>query len=227
MSSSFTLSDAMTLSDLHVFLGRAMRIEDGSVRLIAGSGVLAVYVPVLHPSGLLDDGATVLGLRTFAINSDEEFDVVVPIRSLHSRVEGRVPVAAEVPAEPVSITLPMQVNTVMWAAISPPRGGWRALEATSSALLGSTADAGIAEIAEAIPSGTGEQIVQRVRTQVWGRGIDGLDFVPAGAGFAALSLGFLGEVNDRVAVYESGTWTRLTTRGGHVLVKRRAWSLAR
>ena len=47
-----------------------------------------------------------------------------------------------------------------------------------------------------------------------------------GAAFAALSLGFLGE-DDPVAVYESGPWTRLTTKRGHVLVKRRAWTLAR
>ena len=40
--STFTLSDAPSLDDLQVFLSRAARVEDGSVRLIAGSGVLAV-----------------------------------------------------------------------------------------------------------------------------------------------------------------------------------------
>ena len=49
MTRTFTLVDSLALGDLHVFLGRALRVEDGSVRLIAGSGVLAVYVPVLHP----------------------------------------------------------------------------------------------------------------------------------------------------------------------------------
>jgi hypothetical protein len=50
--------------------------------------------------------------------------------------------------------------------------------------------------------------------------------VPAGASFAGLSLGFLGG-DDPVRVFETGPWTRLTTQRGHVLVKRRAWSLRR
>ena len=81
------------------------------------------------------------------------------------------------------------------------------------------------EVAAALPDGAGEQIVRRVRSEVWARPIAGLEHVPAGAGFAALGLGFLGE--DEVRVFESGPWTRLTTQRGHVLVKRKAWTLAR
>ena len=55
--------------------------------------------------------------------------------------------------------------------------------------------------------------------------IPGLEHVPAGAGFAALGLGFLGD--DEVRIFETGPWTRLTTQRGHVLVKRKAWTLAR
>lgn len=226
MSATFTLTDSLALGDLHVFLGRAMRVDDGSVRLIAGSGVLAVYVSVLHPAGLLDESPTVLGLRTFAVLEADSFDSVVPVRSLLMRVEGQIEAAKAQSDARVTITVPMEVNTVTWAAISPPRGGWQNRDATDDATLEAAARAGIAEIAEAIPTGTGEQIVQRVRTEVWGRSIDGLDFVPAGAGFAAFSLGFLGQ-GDAVSIYETGPWTRLTTRGGHVLVKRRAWSLSR
>jgi hypothetical protein len=72
--------------------------------------------------------------------------------------------------------------------------------------------------------------VRRVRTEVWGRPIEGLEYVPTGAGFAAVSLGFLGDVasgQEQVRIYETGPWTRLTTQRGHVLVKRRAWSLQR
>lgn len=228
----FTLVDSLALGDLHVFLGRAVRVEDGSVRLIAGSGVLAVYVSVLHPVGLLDESPTVLGLRTFALTSidpdrQEDFDVVVPVRSLLMRVEGLLQSAAAADlASPIVVTIPMEVNTVSWAAISPPRGGWKHLQSTEWDRLDAAARQGIDEVAAAIPSGTGEQIVHRVRTEIWGRPIDGLDFVPAGAAFAALSLGFLGE-GDAVTIYESGPWTRLTTKRGHVLVKRRAWALAR
>lgn len=226
MSRSFTLVDSLALGDLHVFLGRALRVEDGSVRLIAGSGVLAVYVAVLHPVGLLDESPTVLGLRTFAVTSDEPFDVVVPVRSLLMRVEGQLEAANAAVGEPVSVNLPLEVNSASWAAISPPRGGWHALEPTSFDVLDAVARAGIDEVATAIPTGTGEQIVHRVRSEIWGRPITGADNIPGGAAFAAVSLGFLGE-GDPVAVFESGPWTRLTTRRGHVLVKRRAWSLAR
>lgn len=242
MTRTFTLQDSLALGDLHVYLGRAMRVEDGSVRLIAGSGVLAVYVSVLHPAGLLDDSPTVLGLRTFALASREQtgeeafagippesdtFDVVVPVRSLLARVEALLESAAAAdPSEGIVVRLPMEVNTVTWAAISPPRGGWHILPATDSAVLDAVARRGIDEIAAALPENTGEQIVRRVRTEIWGRPIDGLDFVPAGAAFAALSLGFLG-ADDPVAIYESGPWTRLTTKRGHVLVKRRAWTVAR
>jgi hypothetical protein len=69
--------------------------------------------------------------------------------------------------------------------------------------------------------------VHRVRSEVWGRPIRGAEHLPAGAAFAALTLGFLGEEEESVPVYETGPWTRLTTKRGHVLVKRRAWTLSR
>lgn len=227
MTRTFSLVDALALGDLHVFLGRALRVQDGSVRLIGGSGVLAVYVSVLHPVGLLDETPTVLGLRTFAIAPQEDFDVVVPVRSLLMRVESRLEAAdAADSSGGVEVTLPMEVNTVTWAAISPPRGGWLSLGTIEPSLLDSVARAGIDEVAEVVPTGTGEQIVQRVRSEVWGRMIDDYDNIPRGAAFAALSLGFLHEA-DSVSVLESGPWTRLTTKRGHVLVKRRGWNLAR
>ena len=39
------------------------------------------------------------------------------------------------------------------------------------------------------------------------------------------NLGFLGD--DEVRMFETGPWTRLTTQRGHILVKRKAWTLAR
>ena len=226
MSKTFSLVDSLALGDLHVFLGRALRVDDGSVRLIGGAGVLAVYVAVLHPSGLLDESPTVLGLRTFALSSTESFDVVVPVRSLLMRVENLLESATEAVGEPIVVTVPMEVNTVTWAAISPPRGGWSALGTAPWSLLDAAARDGIERVAQALPEGTGEQIVHRVRAEIWSRSIDALDYGPSGAAFAALSLGFLGE-GDTVSIYESGVWTRLTTKRGHVLVKRRGWTLAR
>ncbi|MDR6970325.1 hypothetical protein [Leifsonia shinshuensis] len=237
MNQSFSLMDALAVADLQTYLSRAARVEEGSVRLIAGSGVLAVYTAILYPRGLLDTTPTVLGLRTFAIGNDAEFDAVVPIRSLLDRVarvrESAEAAAAEAQAEsgaapdgPIEIRLPLEVSTVTWAGISPPRGGWHKVGETDPGRLRTMARDGIAEVAEAVPTGTGEQLVQRVRAEVWGREIEGLEYVPAGAGFAAESLGFLGD-DEPVTIHETGTWTRLTTRRGHTLVRRASWSLRR
>ena len=224
MSQTFSLVDSLSLADLQVFLGRAGRVEDGSVRLIAGSGVLAVYVAVLYPAGLLDESPTVLGLRTFAVSETDSFNVVVPVRSLLERL-ARLQSENGDATQSVTVSLPMQVNTVTWAAISPPRGGWKTITDADAGTLETVARAGIDEVAAAVPTGTGEQIVHRVRAEVWGRGIPGLEYVPAGAAFAGFSLGFLGA--DPVRIFETGPWTRLTTAAGHVLVKRRSWSLQR
>ncbi|MBX3309227.1 MAG: hypothetical protein KF739_02195 [Cryobacterium sp.] len=223
MSSSFPLVDSLALSDLQTFLGRAGRVEDGSVRLIAGSGVLAAYAAVFYPVGLHDETPTVLGLRTFALADQENFDVVVPVRSLLERL-ARLRVEVEDPAAPVTVSLPIEVNTVVWTAISPPRGGWHALDPISSEQLVAIADAGIAEVKDAVPAGTGEQLVHRARAEVWSRPIDGFEHIPAGAAFAAHTLGFLAPP-EPARVFETGPWTRLSTERGHVLVRRKAWTL--
>src|SRR3954467_7183438 len=85
MSSSFSLVDRMSVGDLQTYLARAARVEDGSVRLIAGSGVLAVYTAILYPAGLLDEAQTVLGLRTLALADDAQFDAGAPLRPLLAR----------------------------------------------------------------------------------------------------------------------------------------------
>lgn len=223
MSSTFSLVDSLALSDLQTFLGRAGRIEDGSVRLISGSGVLAVYVAILYPVGLRDETPTVLGLRTFALESGDSFDAVVPVRSLLERLAKLYADYVD-PDAPVTVSLPIEVNTVVWAAISPPRGGWHSLDPIPSETLHSVADSGISEIREAVPAGIGEQLVHRVRAEVWSRPIDGFEHIPAGAGFAGHTLGFL-TPQEPVRVFETGPWTRLSTQRGHILVRRRPWSL--
>lgn len=223
MSQSFSLTDSLSLADLQVYLSRAGRVEDGAVRLISAAGVLAVYTAILYPRGLLDASPTVLGLRTFALTEQVDLDVVVPVRSLQDRI-ARLQAAVVDPGAPVTVTVPLQVSTVTWAGISPPRGGWQAQGETDAARLENVARAGIEEVAAAIPAGTGEQIVQRVRSEVWGRPVEGLEFVPTGAGFAAFSLGFLAP-GEPVQLFETGPWTRLSTSRGHILVRRKPWTL--
>ncbi|PJJ63507.1 hypothetical protein [Compostimonas suwonensis] len=242
MSTSFSLVDSLALGDLQVYLSRAGRIEDGSVRLIAGSGVLAAYSAVLYPRGLLDSTPTVLGLRTFALAQSADFDAVVPMRSLFdrlARLEASVQTvsaqttpapdaatrdAAAAGSGPVVVQLPHEVSTVTWAGISPPKGGWHPVGEIASSVLDSVARESIDEVAAAVPTGTGEQLVQRVRAEVWGRPIPGFEYVPAGAAFSHLSLGFLSP-DEPVKLYETGPWTRLTTVRGHTLVRRKAWTL--
>ncbi|WP_353810115.1 hypothetical protein [Agromyces sp. SYSU T00194] len=223
MSESIHLADRLSLGDLQTYLGRAARVDDGSVRIIGGSGILAVYTAILYPRGILDETPTVLGLRTFSLADRAEFDDVVPMRSLTMRVEDALTRSGDGEAA-VPFTRPHGVSTVTWAGISPPRGGWVPHDPVPQQVLEDAARIGIAEVADVVPENSGEQIVEKVRSQVWGRPMEGLEFVPAGAAFAALSLGFLGGDED-VAIFETGPWTRLSTRRGHVLVRRRAWSL--
>jgi len=225
MNASFTFTSLPAAQDLSVLLGRALRLDEaGAVRLIADSGVLAVYVAVLTPKGLLDRGATVLGLRTLAL-SEGVFDVVVPIRSLLARVDAALAsvTADSHPAATVTIGLPASVSTIVWAGITPPRGGWQRMAPLTPPGFAEAARAGIDEVATAIPEGTGEQIVHRVRSEVWGRPLAEAPHLPTGTAFALESLGFLGD--DLVQQFATGPWIRLSTARGHVLVKQSAWSL--
>jgi hypothetical protein len=229
MPELLTLASAAVARDLSVLAARALRLDDaGSMRVIAESGVLAAYVAVIAPKGLLDRSPTVLGLRTLAAPAGT-VDAVVPLRSLQHRVDARLEQVTDDSAV-VDLMLPTPVHSVSWAAISPPRGGWQQMAPVDAATLRRTAVDGIAEVAAAVPDNPGQALVDRVRTEVWGRPIDGHDHLPAGAAFAAESLGFLGDADEAESEHEvqqfaSGTWLRLTTRRGHVLVKPVAWSL--
>jgi hypothetical protein len=230
MTPSFALRDALALGDLQTFLGRSARVDDGAVRLIGSGGVLAVYTSVLQPAGLLDRAPTVLGLRTFAAETQAPVDSVVPIRALLDRLARLEGPATGSPGQPVGVLVPPDTATAPWAGISPPRAGWERLADVEAAVLREAARAGIDEVAAAVPTGIGEQIVTRVRGEVWGRPVEGAPDVLAGGAFAAYSLGFLGpdpapdavadDGEAPVAVFRTGPWTRLTTSRGHVLVRR-------
>ncbi|WP_066516717.1 hypothetical protein [Curtobacterium ammoniigenes] len=222
MTLTFTLPDAAAAEDLRTYLERAARVEDGSARLIVASGVLAAYTAIIYPVGLLDEAPTVLGLRTAEVAQSADFDVVVPLRSLLERIRNALDASAGV--SPIEVGVPLQVGSVTWAAITPPRTGWVPLPTLSVDSLRQAARAGMSEVAEALPPSSGDALVRRVRAAVWGRQLTEQDTIPAGAAFAAESLGFLSGAEERVRVFESGPWRRLTTAHGHVLAARRAWS---
>ena len=58
----------------------------------------------------------------------------------------------------------------------------------SEPALRAAARAGIDEVAAAVPSGIGEQIVSRVRGEVWGRPVEGAPDVVAGGAFAVIGV---------------------------------------
>jgi hypothetical protein len=243
MDQSLSLIDAASLGDLKVYLGRAARVDGGSVRLIGGMGVLAAYTAALTPRGLLDSAPTVLGLRTFALSTQDAFDTLVGIRPLLDRL-AQTSLLRNSHEGPIDVVLPPAETGVAWAGISPPRGGWQRVGELDPGLLETVAAEGIAEVAAALPADPGDLLVHKVRTEVWGRALPGTgvtgagdpatgaaavggagaDFpsplprIPAGAAFCAVSLGFV-RPDDTVAVFSAGAWNRLTTRRGHILAR--------
>lgn len=210
------LPDPTALADLATFVGRARRVDpDGAARLLGGGSVLAVYVSPLHARGLGDPLPTVLGLRANALAEPSHVDAVVPLAALADRLArppspGTGPVRLPVPPVPAPRT--------PWAAVSPPRGGWRTLGVVDVALLAGAAREGVAEIAAGTPAGAGAAAVDRLRAAVWGRSVPGLEQTPAGAAFAADALGFLA-ADEPVVLHACGLWRRLTSSRGHVLAR--------
>jgi hypothetical protein len=152
-----------------------------------------------------------------------EIDVVVPLRAVLDRV-ARLLLEERDPGEPVQVSIPPQVTTVSWAGVTAPKTGWDFLGDEPSAPFEQAARHGIDAVAAAIPTGTGEQLVQKVRTEVWGEPISGLapgiGDVPSGAAFAGASLGFFSDA-EPVRLFSAGPWLRLSTSRGHVLLRRR------
>jgi hypothetical protein len=213
MTNTFLLQDAHSATDLRTYLARVRVVDDTAVRLIAGGGVLAVYAAVLYPRGLLDASPTILGLRTFAEASGAVFDRVVPPAAISDRLAVNGPSDATAP-----ISLPDSDVRTSWSGIAPPRSDWERIGSLSSVALELAARDGAGEVARTIPENTGDLRVQRVRSEVWSRPLDGMEQVPSGLAFAAGSLGFLvGE--EEIPLFQSGAWFRASPARGHVLVR--------
>lgn len=212
MALTLTLSPSQAVLDAQVFSERAARVNNGSARLIAQGGVLQAYVGVLFPRGLLDQTPTVLGLRVFKLATAAEFDVVVPLESLIHRLG----VASD--SGEAEFTLPAEVASLAWAAITPPREGWRRRRGIASSALRDAAAEGVAKVAQAVPESIGESVLQKVRAEIWGTALADNQQIPAGAAFAADALGFLTDKN--MQVHTVGNWLRLTSGSGYVVVKK-------
>lgn len=210
--SELHLADHETLQDLATYIARARSADaDGAVRLQAAGRTLAAYVGVLPGRGLMAEGA-VIGLRAMPLAQPAELDTTVPLAGVTDRLARRDNVDAA--------TLPVPPTTVNagWAAVAPPRSGWQPLGEIATDELERVALAGIREIAEGAPEGSGSHAVTALRAAVWGREAATRPPVTAGAAFAAHVLGFLGSAA-AAQVFGNGRWLRLSTPAGHVLVR--------
>ncbi|HKU09846.1 MAG TPA: hypothetical protein VJQ61_01255 [Sinomonas sp.] len=206
------LGDPEAVADLRTFLTRARAIEPaGAVRLQAVGSVLAVYVCVLQPRALGDGTPTVLGMRAVALAQPAEVDATVPMSAVADRL-------ARMGDGGTLLDVPSSSVHVAWAAVSPPRGPWIPTREVAAAVLGNAAAAGMAEVAALVPDQPGAAMVSGARAAVWGRDVEGVAGLPAGAAFAAEALGFLGG-GEAVSVFASGTWVRLSSARGHVLCR--------
>ncbi|PPG30545.1 hypothetical protein [Pseudoclavibacter sp. RFBB5] len=230
MSPVLRIPDLRAARDLESFLGRAGRIEDGAVRIVATGSVAAFWVPVLRPQGILDTSPLVLGVRALRAELLGEagddahagaFDVTVPLRALLDRLARlRAPGDDASADETVGfdLSVPPERLRESWAGIAAPTGGWSLTGVLPAATLIAAADQGIAEVAEAVPGNLGTALVERVRTDVWTRVIDEPSGLTSGAAFAALSLGFLRSADD-ARILTAGAWLRLETTQGNVLLR--------
>ena len=205
MSQRLLFPDAQSRDDVLTFAGRAATLTDTTVRLVGERGVLAMTVAALAPRTLMDDTPTVLAMRVGTVDPELQCDVTVDAGLLAA-------------ADDTAIALPDVGVRASWSGISPPRGGWTDAGEVDAADLAARARDGIARVAEALTADPGEDLVQRVRAQVWGEAVGDWAGLPLGAGFAAVALGFISGA-ERVRLFRSGPWTRASLARGHVITR--------
>ncbi|KAA9394040.1 hypothetical protein FCK90_09005 [Kocuria coralli] len=225
MARFFQLVDTASVEDIRAYLTRARSIDaDGAVRFQGVGGAIGIWTCVLARSGLLDTTPTVLGLRTAGLAEPSALDAVVglgPVLDRLPRTQG---------TGDSTLRLPPYDEKAAWAGISPSLAGWESVGAIPAQELVHTAKAGTEEVARTVPTDSGREIVQRVRSAIWSRVSDwgripaadgpGAWEVPDGAAFAAWALGFIRSDDDsRIAVAVNGSWTRLSCPGGFVLTR--------
>lgn len=207
---SLRLADGESAADLTTYLTRAKRLDEaGDVRLQAVGNVLAAWTCVVPGRGLASNGL-VLGLRTFALAESVHLDTTAPISAITDRLARG---GTEIEQPPVT-------SQPTWRALSPPRSGWEPVGRVADTDLAEVARAGIAEITQGAPDGSGSAAVADLRSRVWGRMTQTVPPVPAGTAFGLHALGFLRPApSAQATVHTIGPWTRVATEGGFVLAR--------
>lgn len=222
----FTLLDRQDAADLATYVSRARSVDpQAAVRLQGLDRVLAAWVSVIHPAGLLDTAPVVLGLRTMGLAQSCDLDVTVAAAAITDRLARETGARGSDDDAPVWISAPPQEVSASWAGIVAPRTGWRSLGSVPAHRVRDVAHRGIRTVSDSVPTNSGAAVVQKVRARVWGAGtgwgpLEGPE-IPDGAAFALDVLGFIpaSESDVHVAAEASGQWVRLSTGAGHVLVK--------
>ncbi|PTT63274.1 hypothetical protein [Arthrobacter sp. HMWF013] len=209
LTQSFRFADARDLADLRTFATRAKAVDDGAIRLQAAGSVLAAYVCVLRPRLLGESTPTILGLRTMALAEPSATDVTVPLSAVLDRL-------ARAGEDDVELPVPPATVSESWTGVGAPRTGWELVGTLADAGLRQAAETGISEVAAIVPTNPGMLIVNNARATVWGRELDASG-IPLGAAFAALTLGFLADGEQKL--YRAGRWFRLSGPRGHVLAR--------
>ncbi len=171
MKNDFTLADRATTLDLQAYLTRAKRLDPaGMVRVRAFGTVLACYVAPIFAGSLMEQGPTVLGLRTSELIEDAEVDIVVPMTALLDRLAA-LATNEENWKGKYHVLLPDSVRAP-WSGISPPRSGWELVGEVSEEVLTRIAKDGINEVADSLPESVGGPIAARIRGEIWGRSME-------------------------------------------------------
>jgi hypothetical protein len=196
------LADADTARDVLTFSGRAGQAGADGVRLQAAEGVLVLTSAALAPQGLFDQTPTILAMRI--VRADPELSCDVVVDSLTESLS------------PDSLELPDTGRAPAWAGVAPPRGGWQHIGDLPASILSERAQWGISAVAHGSPDGSREEAVRALRARIWGEPDEDLLGLPRGVAFAAQAFGFIAGP-EQVRLTESGRWTRLAFRRGHVL----------
>lgn len=184
--------------------------ESGLVKLKTFGDVLAVYVSPIFSGNLLDDGPTVIGLRTTQLAEVQSVDLSFEIASILERI-------ASV-GEDLALSLPPVASRAAWTGVTPPRIDWELVETLPQEQITQWAKNGIAEVASSLPDSIGVAIANKVRSQIWGKRVGVLRQFPAGCAFGLVGLGFMAP-GEEVALYQTKGWVRLSTKHGHVLAR--------
>jgi len=213
MNASLRFGSQQQIADLTSYLTAARRLdESGVVKLRVFGDVLAVYVSPIYSGSLLDDGPTILGLRTMRLAEQAEVDSSFEISALLERL------ASPSVSETLSLDLPAVTTRAAWTGITPPRQDWEAIGEIPQAQITQWAKDGIQEISETLPSSIGSAIAAKVRLGIWGRMVSLVYHLPAGAAFAMAGLGFMTK-DEQIKVYQAKGWVRISSTHGHVICK--------